>query len=775
MAEFLTPNFVLQIHPETGWQLIDQATGITCSSLPPVIHYTTDDRSPRRITAAWDTSTQTPIHIDPLGTGGSGITFQASVDGFTLSVDFYFPRGYQIAMFRLRLLNTSQHLVHPGWLELIRPEQNTNISLPQSASELACFVNGWQSWSSSQLYHASERQRISGLRFAMEPMWHNQATPIFRQPGHFASDMFTAITDPGGKTGILLGFLSQKKQFGHAEINLKGQPTVNLKAYGDGIDLPAGACLETDWAAFQPLDFSQPEPMQPYLDAAARLNQVHQWPLTPIGWCSWYHFFTRLEPIHLIENTRMLASLRNELPVNLIQIDDGFEKAIGNWLEFKPEFKDGLKPIVQDITRNGFTPGIWLAPFIVHPSSRLKNEKPWMLLKGLNGGFASAGWNWNRFTNGLDMTHPASQDYVRSVIDTAVHQWGFPYLKLDFLYAGCLPGRYHDPRMTRAMVFDQAMSLVREAAGDSTFLLGCGAPIGGILGHVVGMRIGTDVALDWKPKYKGIELIFPGEPNIPSVENAMRNTLSRAMFHDHWWLNDPDCLLLRTSTNLTEDEVRTQAAITALTGGMLLLSDDLAQVPAERLRIVRVLLPVIGKTPRVIDWHRADIPTMLRVDLENTSGSWNLISFTNWSDHQAAFHLSLDQFDLDSRVDWIVREFWHGTPFICHQGRLPELQMPPHATWVAATRKLLPGSVQYVGSDLHISQGLEIENLDSRDRSLSFSCRLPGTSKGSIWFHGADGDLKFQITGEFVKAESTNGFSRIPVEFCGSVNINLTF
>jgi len=606
-------------------------------------------------------------------------------------------------------------------------------------------------------------------------MWHNQATPIFHKPGHFTSDMFTAITSPDGKSGILLGFLSQKKQFGHAEVFLKNQPGISLKANADGVDLPVGACMETDWAAFQPLDFSQTEPLQPYLDAAATINRVKHWPVTPVGWCSWYHFFTRLEPIHLEENTRKLASLRDELPIDLIQIDDGFEKAIGNWLEFKPEFKDGLEPIVENIKQNGYTPGIWLAPFIVHPASGIKNKMPWMLLKNSHGSYASAGWNWNRFTHGLDMTHPASQDYVRNVIHTAVHQWGFPYLKLDFLYAGCLPGRYHNPQSTRAMVFDQAMSLVREEAGNKTFLLGCGAPIGGILGHVDGMRIGTDVALDWKPKYKGVELIFPGEPNIPSVENAMRNTLSRAMLHNHWWLNDPDCLLLRSSTNLTEDEVRTQAAITALSGGMLLLSDDMAQVSEDRLRIAKALLPVIGKTPQVIDWHQAGVPTMLRVDLENETGFWHLISYTNWSDHQSAIHLSLDQFHLDEEADWIIREFWQGTPNIYHQGKLPEVQLPPHATWIAAIRKLLPGSVQYVGTDLHISQGLEIEKMSWLDRSLRLSCRLPGTRKGSIWFYGTDRETKYELAGKPVSVESVHGFTRIPIAFCEALSINLTY
>ncbi len=95
------------------------------------------------------------------------------------------------------------------------------------------------------------------------------------------------------------------------------------------------------------------------------------------------------------------------------------------------------------------------------------------------------------------------------------------------------------------------MELIREAAGPDTYLLGCGAPLGPSLGIVDGMRIGTDTAPDWEPKYMGIELLFPNDPDIPSAKNALQNTISRSAMHNRWWHNDPDCLLLRPGSNLT--------------------------------------------------------------------------------------------------------------------------------------------------------------------------------------------------------------------------------
>src|SRR3990170_7071827 len=163
----------------------------------------------------------------------------------------------------------------------------------------------------------------------------------------------------------------------------------------------------------------------------------------------------------------------------------------------------------------------------------------------------NAGFGWGAFNTALDLTHPAALEYVREVVHTATQAWGFAYLKLDFLYAAALPGRYRDPRRTRAQVLRAGLEAVREAVGEETFLLGCGCPLGPAIGLVDAMRIGADVARRWLPSFKGIEFFLKGEPNIPSARNASHNALTRAALHRRWWINDPDCLLLRPETQLT--------------------------------------------------------------------------------------------------------------------------------------------------------------------------------------------------------------------------------
>ena len=69
----------------------------------------------------------------------------------------------------------------------------------------------------------------------------------------------------------------------------------------------------------------------------------------------------------------------------------------------------------------------------------------------------------------------------------------------------------------------------------------------------------------------------------PSVEMSQRLGLLRFWMHGHLWLNDPDCLIVRTEvTNLTEDETRFLATSVSLSGGLTSLTDDMATLPAAR-------------------------------------------------------------------------------------------------------------------------------------------------------------------------------------------------
>lgn len=236
---------------------------------------------------------------------------------------------------------------------------------------------------------------------------------------------------------------------------------------------------------------------------------------------------------------------------------------------------------------------------------------------------------WGGVTWVLDTTLPEVQAHLESVARTLVAM-GWTYLKLDFTYAPSFDGLWHDPALTPAERVRAGYDAIRRGAGDDAFLLGCGAPQGPCIGVVDGMRIGPDVAPHWLP-VEGT----PYPDTGPATVNAWRNTLARSFQHRRLWLNDPDCVMLRTTdTELSEAQIDTWAQAVALSGGMVLVSDDLALLPAatrarldELLTIARAAdaAAAAGTTPACPDlldtWTPTTLESVTRLTADPTTGT----------------------------------------------------------------------------------------------------------------------------------------------------------
>jgi len=602
--------------------------------------------------------------------------------------------------------------------------------------EPAFYSNGWGSWNYSGTYGGDDRYRGTRLGFFTKPASVNPGTPTPKKAGHFVSDMFGVLGDRQSRVAALMGFISQLNHFGSLEVHLVNpQTSLAMWANGDGARLDPGSEITSDWACIQTMDIDADEPLSPYLDAVKKVAGVRSFTKeSRTGWCSWYHFFEDINHEVIQENLESIVSLKDDLPLDFIQIDDGFEKRVGDWFSFKKGFPRGVAPLASEINNAGYTPGLWLAPFILDRKSQLAREHPDWLLRGKMNMPVNAGFIWNRFTTALDLTHPGALEYAANVVNTAVHEWGYPYLKLDFLYAAALKGTYRDPTQTRAQVLRKGLESLREAAGEEATLLGCGCPLGSAIGIMDAMRIGADVAPTWLPEHPLVGPYFHGEPDAPSARNAIQNAITRLPMHNRWWTNDPDCLLVRPETRLSLAEVHSLATVIAMSDGMLVLSDDLSELPYERLQIVKAMLPLIGRPAHVLDWFDRLTPTMLRLDLDGAVGTWSLLALFNWEDSSREAELLLEDFNIDPEDAYIARQFWNGETTLVSDGRLDLGHMPPHGVALVALRRVIPDQPQYLGGDLHISQGLEVRSWEWREESgeLEIGLERPGRARGIV-------------------------------------------
>ena len=632
--------------------------------------------------------------------------------GLGWKITFRYASDQHMLLWRCEITNHSNRPIAIDKIILLEPAWagRDNIDLGANLhKDLAFYANGWQSWSSSGAYAADGRMRQSRLGILQEPMVLNPGTPRFHTRGKFASDFFGVLGSRKTRSGLLLGFLSQREQFGTLTADLCGGAKLRLWANGDGVYLESSAHLSTDWAVFTPIDVNAEQPLEPYLQAVAKEHGLGQFPPAPAGWCSWYYYYEDISEQIIRDNFKQIREKKEILPLNLVQIDDGFEAQVGDWLESNRRFPNGVAGLAAEINTAGFTPGLWLAPFIVHPDSRLVNEHPDWLLRKPNGKLARPGFVWNSLGAALDLTVPAALEYACSVLDAAAHDWGFPYLKLDFLYAAALRGVYHDRTRTRAQVLRGGMEALRRTVGEETVLLGCGAPLGSMLGLVQTMRIGADVSGTWKPTYFGISWPIRNEPHMPSARNSIQNILARAALNRRWWVNDPDCLLVRPDSQLSLEEVQSLATAIGMTGGSVLLSDDMAKLPPERMELAAALLPPIRESVQVLDWLDAETPRKLRLDLHGADGEWHALAYFNWNDKVKNVTLETGDFHLPDQAYW-VRSFWDNKVWQVKAGSpLFSGSMPAHAPLLLALRPCLTGQPQYLGSSVHISQGIEVE------------------------------------------------------------------
>ena len=298
----------------------------------------------------------------------------------------------------------------------------------------------------------------------------------------------------------------------------------------------------------------------------------------PAGWCSWYCFGPRVTSKNVMDN---LAAIEKSAPqLKYVQIDDGYQPAMGDWLETGTAFGGDVQSVLQAIRKQGFEPAIWVAPFIAEAGSHLFQQHPDWFMKGDDGKPLSAdkvtfqGWRRGPWY-ALDGTNPEVQKHLESVFRTMREKWGVTYFKLDANFWGAMHGgRLHDPKATRIEAYRRGMQAVLRGAGDS-FILGCNHPIWASFGLIHGSRSSGDMKRQWA-----------------TFEKIARQNLSRNWQNGTLWWNDPDAITL--SGEMPMEEYRFHATMGVASGGLVLSGDDLSTLPADRLAMLKKMLPPTG-------------------------------------------------------------------------------------------------------------------------------------------------------------------------------------
>ncbi len=473
----------------------------------------------------------------------------------------------------LSLPETAEKPVRILHFEPIRLDADATLTLRGLSGRLHWLHNGYDSWAFTAVENISPT-------LAAQP-----------RDGHIlrpAGNNFDYMTDrlgmswwvgagrvSMGRAGFLAGALSAGILKTYMGVSVPGGRGDVVKfemvmgTPGDSLTLDPGDSVSLDPAFFQ-FSAQLPKALEDYGRRAAQTIGALHWQGEEMrGWATWYELFEDVTVQDIRDHIDILVSEGfADAGYRVLQIDDGYEKAFGDWDEnekFADVSMDGLAAEIGDA---GLIPGIWIAPFLVESDLPLIDEHPDWFLHDENGNIA---WNADfvqlRKFAVLDATHPDAAEHLRSIIRRFVDA-GYRYLKLDFLYPGAYEAVRYDSSLTALQAYSLACEIMREAAGEGVFLLASGEPLLPSAGHFHAARTSTDVI---SPPFTFTNFQIMG--NIARANAARAWTASL-------FAPDPDNLCVREWMTLEKAQAALMSNI--LAGANVFLGDDLRRLDPER-------------------------------------------------------------------------------------------------------------------------------------------------------------------------------------------------
>jgi alpha-galactosidase len=369
------------------------------------------------------------------------------------------------------------------------------------------------------------------------------------------------------------------------------------------------------------------------------------------GWATWDYYAYVFSTNDIYENMEKIKALSPD--ANLIQIDAGWYSARGDYM-VRTNLAGNMKEISDRIKAAGMTPGIWIDGFRANSTSEVCIKHPEYFLHDQDGNIIievrrPTGPDRDRVY--FDYSHPGARAHIAERIRAIVKDYGFPYVKIDFMRFGLnqeiLKGKptvnsikAHDPTITSVERMRLGLQAMRDAVGKENYLLGCSAVFGPCIGFVDGMRTGGDIS----PRFEA----FPER----SLANLGHFYLNGKVFN-----GDIDYLTFRSAADedekvskeevkrggsLTLNEAQMWADLNKLYGNCRLNSDNLLTLRPERQALVKEVFqfPAMDETVPLDVWQHATKKNDGFELVLARQGKDIYLGVFNWSDTPKEYALS---------------------------------------------------------------------------------------------------------------------------------------
>ena len=496
------------------------------------------------------------------------------------------------------------------------------------------LVSGWQSWSFSGELTWKERPRRAFIKRSLNLFVDHPAEAelrgLARERGgrpDIVSHFFAVLRQKDARLGLVsIAWGRGDKRPGPPLTFLLGPATLRILAYAEGASFDSGEvlarvalvpaadyfCLKDGFARVASGDPDRFDSLGALCDLESKRPRI-------LGFETWYNRYLDIDAKSVLADLEAAASAPGRFGAVLgpaggrmpgdeirqdpekakpavFQIDDGWERRVGDWRPDPAKFPEGMAKLAGAIVARGFVPGLWFAPFLVMPGTPLELEHPGWILADDAGAPVLAGWNpgWGGDLHCLDLSLPEVEDYLVGLMETVVRDWGFSFLKLDFLYAGMIRGRRRGrpggawehytrvlSRIARIPTGLGALSVAISGAATSgaaisgavalpIAILSCGAPLETTAPILPLMRVGADTREAWD--WPVLRLI--GHQGRPSARVNISHTLARSLLDRTFLFSDPDVVFSRTEKLRLKDAQKFLVGIVAWAFASQLMTSD---------------------------------------------------------------------------------------------------------------------------------------------------------------------------------------------------------
>ncbi|MGA8677019.1 MAG: PKD domain-containing protein [Candidatus Acidiferrales bacterium] len=407
-----------------------------------------------------------------------------------------------------------------------------------------------------------------------------------------------------------------------------------------------------------------------YGAAVRELHHSRTFGANLLGWWSWTAFYQKITAGDALTNAQWLAEHLQPLGYDYFHMDEGYEYTRGEYMTPDAvKFPEGVRRLTQEIRGLGLVPGIWTAPFEVTDRSWVYlNHKDWLVHDAsgepISVGTVEQGTTDRLFV--LDATHPGAQAYLRKTYRTLAVEWGIRYIKLDFMDTTAIEGNYYRPNTTALEAQRIGLEIIRRAVGDGVLLDKDGSPMLNVVGLVDEGRVSADTG----HVFERSKIAAPG-------------IFARYYMHRNFFINDPDAFTVSRQivgewpnpTALTLDDAQVSIALSAVSGGMYEIGDDLPTLgkDADRLALVEntdlLQMAKLGRAAVPLDLlsYRAE-DEQPSVMLLREDRRQSMLAVFNWTDQSRSHRFSLSELNLPNGDSYQLSDVFNGNRSIALDG-----------------------------------------------------------------------------------------------------------